>query len=117
MSHLVHDPNDSLREGDVIEIVSGWRTSKRKRFVVNRIIAPFGPPIDERPPVPTQEEREAAHTEKRAQKVARKTLREDRAKMERKVAKAAKLTESILRSAWKMSLINKDKWTGPVPGR
>ncbi|KAF3763735.1 nucleic acid-binding protein, partial [Cryphonectria parasitica EP155] len=71
-SHLVHDPNNSVRTGDVVEIVSGWRSSKRKRFVVNRIIAPFGPPVEERPPVPTQQEREAAHAVKRGKKLERK---------------------------------------------
>ncbi|PSR85504.1 hypothetical protein BD289DRAFT_348996, partial [Coniella lustricola] len=71
-THLVHDPNNSLRTGDAVEIVSGWRTSKQKRFVVNRIIAPFGPPVSERPPVLTQAERDAVHDHKRALKAERK---------------------------------------------
>ncbi|KAG6357892.1 hypothetical protein INS49_013775 [Diaporthe citri] len=95
--HLVHDPNDSLRKGDIVSISSGWRTSKTKRHVVNRIIAPWGPPIDERPPVPTPTEREAAHAADRAKKVARKQLRQRAEAMERAVAKAQRATAEIAR--------------------
>lgn len=80
--HLVHDPNNSLRMGDVIEVQASWRSSKTKRFVVNRIVAPFGPPIDERPPVPTPEEREATKAAKRAAKVSRRELRRNREEIE-----------------------------------
>ena len=38
-------------------ITPGWRTSKHKRHVVKHIIAPSGTPIEERPPIPTEEER------------------------------------------------------------
>ncbi|ROW15621.1 hypothetical protein VPNG_02014 [Cytospora leucostoma] len=88
--YLVHDPNDSLRTGDIVSIVSGWRTSKHKRHVVNRIIAPWGPPLDERPPLPTPEEREAVHAEKRTKKVERKELKRQTLAMEAAVAKAEK---------------------------
>ncbi|ESZ94092.1 hypothetical protein SBOR_5512 [Sclerotinia borealis F-4128] len=54
---LVHDPNSSLNTGDVISISPGWRTSKSIHHVVSSIIAPFGTPISERPPIPTAEER------------------------------------------------------------
>jgi small subunit ribosomal protein S17 len=93
--YLVHDPNDSLRTGDIVSISSGWRTSKSKRHVVNRIIAPWGPPIEDRPPVPTAEEREAAHAAERAKKVARKQLRAQAQAMERAVAKAQRTTEEL----------------------
>lgn len=80
-----------------MSISSGWRTSKTKRHVVNRIIAPWGPPIDERPPVPTPAEREAAHAADRAKKNARKQLRLRAEAMERAVAKAQRATEEISR--------------------
>ncbi|KAG5953379.1 hypothetical protein E4U53_005794 [Claviceps sorghi] len=69
--HLVHDPNSSLRTGDVISIVPGWPTSRRKRHVVKHIIAPFGSSINDRPPVPTLEERIADREAKKAAKKAR----------------------------------------------
>ncbi|PSN64500.1 nucleic acid-binding protein [Corynespora cassiicola Philippines] len=56
-TYLVADPNNSLVEGDVVRIASGWRTSKSIRHVVTSIVAPFGKPVEERPPVPTEEER------------------------------------------------------------
>ncbi|KAG6018029.1 hypothetical protein E4U54_006931 [Claviceps lovelessii] len=70
--HLVHDPNSSLRTGDVISIVPGWPTSRCKRHVVKHIIAPFGSSINERPPVPTLEERIADRETRKAVKKARK---------------------------------------------
>ncbi|TPX09625.1 uncharacterized protein E0L32_009226 [Thyridium curvatum] len=74
--YLVHDPNDSLRTGDVVAITPGWRTSKHKRHVVKHIIAPAQVPINERPPVPTEEERWAAAVEAREAKVERRTARQ-----------------------------------------
>ncbi|KAK2803336.1 hypothetical protein FQN51_003757 [Onygenales sp. PD_10] len=56
--YMVADPRDSLREGDVIEFVSGWRASRNVRHVVERIVAPFGTPVEGRPPVMTRGERE-----------------------------------------------------------
>ncbi|KAK2802815.1 hypothetical protein FQN50_007221 [Emmonsiellopsis sp. PD_5] len=56
--YLVADPRDSLREGDVIEFVSGWRASRNVRHVVERIVAPFGTPVEGRPAVMTRGERE-----------------------------------------------------------
>ncbi|KAK1474498.1 ribosomal protein S17 [Colletotrichum tamarilloi] len=73
--YLVHDPNSSLRTGDVVSIVPGWRTSPHKRHVVKSIIAPHGTPISARPPVPTEEERIAAKVQKREAKVARRETR------------------------------------------
>ncbi|KAH6982780.1 hypothetical protein BGZ61DRAFT_531971 [Ilyonectria robusta] len=73
--YLVHDPNSSLRTGDVISIVPGWPTSQHKRHVVKHIIAPFGVPIEERPPVPTLEERIAEREAKKATKDERKAAR------------------------------------------
>ncbi|KAI1001590.1 hypothetical protein K3495_g6612 [Podosphaera aphanis] len=53
---LVHDPNDSLRTGDIITVAAGWRVSKTVHHVVHKIIAPFGTPAKERPPVPSLKE-------------------------------------------------------------
>lgn len=93
-----------------MEIVSGWRTSKHKRFIVNRIVAPFGPPIDERPPVPTLEEREAEHAMRRAAKKERKKQRDRVEMLEKRVTKAQDLTSEITRMAWKMRIVDSADW-------
>ncbi|RDA89704.1 hypothetical protein CP533_6801 [Ophiocordyceps camponoti-saundersi (nom. inval.)] len=72
---LVHDPKSSLRTGDVVSIVPGWPTSKHKRHVVKQIIAPFGTPISERPPIPTSEERIAEREAKKAAKDKRRAAK------------------------------------------
>ena len=71
---LVHDPANSVRQGDVVAIEQSWRVSQHVRHVVKHIIAPYGPGIDERPPVPTLEERIAERAERRAIKDARRDL-------------------------------------------
>lgn len=96
--HLVHDPNNSLQEGDVIEVQNSFRTSKQKRFVVNKIIAPFGKPIDERPPVPTVEEREATKAVKREAKLQRRELRKTRLFLEAQVKRSMKSYQRVLES-------------------
>jgi len=55
-TYLVADPNSSLVEGDVVRIASGHRYSKKIRHVVTSIVAPFGPPVTDRPPVLTEEQ-------------------------------------------------------------
>ncbi|KAK4068481.1 uncharacterized protein Triagg1_7420 [Trichoderma aggressivum f. europaeum] len=70
--YLVHDPNSSLRTGDVVSIVPGWPTSKHKRHVIKNIIAPYGTPVEERPPIPSLEERIAEREAKRAVKAERR---------------------------------------------
>ncbi|KAL4912549.1 hypothetical protein BDW62DRAFT_194322 [Aspergillus aurantiobrunneus] len=72
---MVADPRDSLREGDVIEFSSGYPKSPRVRHVVERIIAPFGEAIEDRPAVMSREERDALRAEKRAAKSARREQR------------------------------------------
>jgi|TARA_R110002003_G_scaffold63_15_gene5894 small subunit ribosomal protein S17 len=52
-NYLVRDPNSSLVPGDVVRITSGHRTSKAIHHVVTSIIAPFGEPVENRPPVLT----------------------------------------------------------------
>ncbi|KAF2445874.1 nucleic acid-binding protein [Karstenula rhodostoma CBS 690.94] len=56
-NYLVADPNSSLVEGDVVRIASGWRTSKSIRHVVTSIVSPFGEPVENRPPILSDEER------------------------------------------------------------
>ncbi|EAW06922.1 uS17 family ribosomal protein [Aspergillus clavatus NRRL 1] len=72
---LVSDPRNSLREGDVIEFSSGFPKSRRVRHVVERIVAPFGSAIEDRPAVMTREERDALRVQKRAAKWARREER------------------------------------------
>ncbi|OCK76558.1 nucleic acid-binding protein [Lepidopterella palustris CBS 459.81] len=74
-TYLVSDPNSSLREGDVVQIASGWRSSKNIRHVVSSIVAPFGPPISERPPVPTAAELLAERQRLRMEKDVRQASR------------------------------------------
>ncbi|KAI0424321.1 hypothetical protein F5Y09DRAFT_145616 [Xylaria sp. FL1042] len=71
---LVHDPANSLRQGDVVAITPSWRESQHVRHVVKHIIAPYGPGIEERPPVPTMEERAAERIAKRTAKDERRAL-------------------------------------------
>ncbi|KAK4041020.1 hypothetical protein C8A01DRAFT_15189 [Parachaetomium inaequale] len=97
-THLVHDPNNSLRLGDVVAITPGWRVSKTKRHVVKHIIAPgSGVPIDGRAPVPTAEERCAERDALRAVKDERRSLN----KLADRVEKRMGVAEAILRRARK----------------
>lgn len=48
--------------------------SKNKRHVVKRIIAPAQIPIEERPPIPTEEERWEEALAKRTEKVERRSV-------------------------------------------
>lgn len=73
---MVSDPRNSLREGDVVEFSSGWRASKRVRHVVERIVAPFGAAIADRPAVLSREERIAERERKASEKVARRSQRD-----------------------------------------
>ncbi|KAI0453970.1 hypothetical protein F5B21DRAFT_504856 [Xylaria acuta] len=75
---LVHDPRNSLRQGDVVAITPSWREAQHVRHVVKHIIAPYGGVgIDERPPVPTIEERAAERITKREAKDERRALLAD----------------------------------------
>lgn len=51
------------------------RVAKTVEYVVGSIVSPFGKPIEDRPPVPTPEERLALYKEKRINKLARRTAR------------------------------------------
>lgn len=56
--------------------------------VVKSIIAPFGEPIEARPPVPTEEERVAEREAKRKSKVERRARRDSEVKSEDEVLEA-----------------------------
>lgn len=72
---------------------------------MNRIVAPFGPPIDERPPVPTAEERNYEHALYRKAKQERKYLRFHTGRLTSKVKQAEKATEEITKMARMLNLI------------
>lgn len=86
---LVHDPKSSVRLGDVVAVSPGWRVSKQVRHVVTHIIAPFGTPLEDRPPVPTEEERLAERAEKKARKDERRAARKDGATADAETAPVA----------------------------
>lgn len=71
---LVNDPTSALNEGDVIRLAPE-RHSKHVMFTVSEILAPFSTPVSERPPLLTQEQRDAIIDEKRRGKVERRALR------------------------------------------
>ncbi|KAF6219403.1 hypothetical protein HO133_005229 [Letharia lupina] len=74
-SYLVSDPNSSLRAGDVVKIAAERRISRHIKHVVTEIVAPWGPSIDERPPVLSEEER--------LRRLQEKTLRKKERRRER----------------------------------
>ena len=71
---LVNDPTSSLFEGDIIRLAPE-RHSKHVKHTVAEILAPFSKPVTERPPLLSQEQREAMRDEKRRAKVERRALR------------------------------------------
>ncbi|RAL09671.1 nucleic acid-binding protein [Aspergillus homomorphus CBS 101889] len=84
----VSDPRESLREGDVIEFSSGAPKGRRVNHVVERIIAPFGQPLEDRPAVMTREERDAERATKRQAKWQRReTKRREAAGGDKKLQK------------------------------
>lgn len=89
---MVHDPNNSIRQGDVISIAGGWRTSTSKRHVVRHIIAPYGEPIEARPPVPSEDELKASYLAERVEKLKRRYAAQE-------VAREARLAERAAREA------------------
>lgn len=77
---------------------------------MNRIIAPFGPPIDERPPVPTLEEREATHALQTKRKKERKHLRDQAERLAKRLEHAEKVTGQITKMARAMKLVRDVEW-------
>lgn len=98
---LVHDPRNSVRQGDIISIQTSWRESQHVRHVVKHILAPYGEAIEARPAVPSLEElieekiaKRAAKNERRVQK-KEEQRRADAAEREAALeAKRAKLARS-----------------------
>jgi hypothetical protein len=102
--YLVHDPRDSLRTGDVVAITPGWRTSKQKRHVVKQILAPAQVPIDERPPVPSAEERWTQKIARKEAKEERRATRDRIAHAERTVQQAEHLADEV---EWELGRMRK----------
>ncbi|KAK4140094.1 uncharacterized protein C8A04DRAFT_40183 [Dichotomopilus funicola] len=93
-THLVHDPNNSLRLGDIVAITPGWRTSQSKRHVIKHIIAPgSGVPIEDRPEIPTELERTAKRETERALKDTRRMVRQLEARVDQRLAATGKLVK------------------------
>lgn len=98
---LVHDPRNSVRQGDIISIQQSWRESQHVKHVVKHILAPYGESIESRPAVPTLEELIEEKIAKRAAKNERRTLRKEeqaRADAELKEAVAAARRAKMARS-------------------
>ncbi|KAL8874325.1 MAG: hypothetical protein Q9174_000324 [Haloplaca sp. 1 TL-2023] len=76
-THHVSDPASSLRTGDVVRIApASWRSPKDNiKHVVTSILAPWGEPIEERPPIPKIEELEEKARAKREAKMERRQER------------------------------------------
>lgn len=73
---LVHDPANSLREGDMIHVRTlAAQKTDTVRHVVHEILVPFGVDIADRPPVPSREELEVVDRERLAEKLERRLLR------------------------------------------
>jgi small subunit ribosomal protein S17 len=86
-NYLVRDPNSSLVPGDVVRITSGHRTSKQIHHVVTSIIAPFGEPVENRPPVLTPEQLEQ-------QRIRQRLLKDVRSAQKGKVASIQRINEA-----------------------
>ncbi|GAB7346676.1 hypothetical protein MBLNU459_g1799t2 [Dothideomycetes sp. NU459] len=72
--HLVHDPKSSLQIGDVVSL-RPHRAAKHVHHIVSEILVPFGPPISERPQVPTEADMQRAYNKMRGLKLMRRNLR------------------------------------------
>ncbi|KAI4280836.1 MAG: hypothetical protein L6R38_004143 [Xanthoria sp. 2 TBL-2021] len=94
-SHLVSDPNSSLRTGDVVRIAARPPASKHIRHVVTDIVAPWGPPAEERPPIPSLKDLDAQYRAKRDARIARRTQRMEEARAERAGARAVEKGPSL----------------------
>ncbi|KAL8732916.1 MAG: hypothetical protein Q9181_003783 [Wetmoreana brouardii] len=76
-THHVSDPNSSLRMGDVVRIAAAhWRSPGMSiRHVVTEIVAPWGEPVEERPPILSLEETKEGEKMKRDAKIERRAAR------------------------------------------
>ena len=75
-NYLISDPRSSLRAGDVVKIAAERQVSRHIKHVVTEIVVPWGPSIEERPPVMSEEERMAIWRGKKEAKMERQKARE-----------------------------------------
>ncbi|KAF1816533.1 hypothetical protein P152DRAFT_376829, partial [Eremomyces bilateralis CBS 781.70] len=83
---LVSDPANSTRAGDVVRIRDGYRPATRAArvaHIVTNVISPFGPPLGDRAPVPSDEELRGERHEKKVHKDERQALRGRKLALER----------------------------------
>lgn len=59
----------------MVALRGGWRASKHVRHVVTALVAPFGAPAEQRPPVPTEAQRAAERARRRRAKDERQAAR------------------------------------------
>ncbi|KAF2155071.1 hypothetical protein K461DRAFT_291961 [Myriangium duriaei CBS 260.36] len=85
---LVHDPANSLREGDMIHVrrLDSIRTHQ-VHHVVDEVLVPYGTDIADRPPVPSEEELRKVHEAATGEKVERRALRQKAATGDEEAAK------------------------------
>ena len=96
-SYLLHDPNNSVRTGDVVRFqrFPVPTPSKRIRHMVTEIVTAYGPRLDERLPLLSEEERE-----ERLKEVVERRERRAKQKTERRETKM-KEKEERRREAWR----------------
>jgi small subunit ribosomal protein S17 len=82
-TYIARDPNNSVVEGDIVRITSGYRTSKVIHHVVTSIVAPFGEPVENRPPVLTQAQLDEQRIKERLLKDVRSAERGRQASIQR----------------------------------
>lgn len=70
---------------------------------MRHIIAPHGPPIDERPPVLSEAELYERYAEKRDAKLERRAVRDAEVRQVRAAEKAIKLEKRAKREEWEQS--------------
>ncbi|KAF1942440.1 nucleic acid-binding protein [Clathrospora elynae] len=85
-TYLVSDPNNSLVEGDTVRITSGYRTSTAVHHVVTSIVAPFGEPVENRPPVLSQAQLDELRVKERLLKDVRSAERGRQTSLQRLAA-------------------------------
>ncbi|KAG8529320.1 uncharacterized protein KY384_005956 [Bacidia gigantensis] len=71
-NHLVSDPTEATRTGDVVRITTEGQVSRHIRHVVTEIVAPWGSEIHERPAVLSGQQRKAVKDEKYRAKLERR---------------------------------------------
>jgi small subunit ribosomal protein S17 len=106
-----------VRQGDVINISSGWRASQHVRHVVRHIVAPYGEPIEARPPVLSEQELYEKYAEKREAKLERRAIRDAEIQKQKDAERAAQLERRARREAWEQTRVQaKEKRLEEVRG-